>query len=238
MPVFRQRLLEWLRQRRSRRQALPIFVADPAYVDNQFWMRMALFEKHRALVITRAKQNMEPTVYGSRAWDPQLEINHGVEADETVGFNGACLMRLVRYRDPETLELYEFLTTERTLPPGLIALMYLLRWRIEKVFDTGKNKLQETKMWATGEVAREIQAHFFALTHNLLVLLRRELDQTHGIREEKLEQKRAKALSQREQIAEAKGRTVPPVYRKLPAAVQLSVQYIRTIRNGIWAKQR
>lgn len=238
MPVFRRRVLQWLRRRRSGRRALPIFVADPAYVDKQFWMRMALFEKHGALVITRTKENMEPTVFGSRAWNPHLEINRGVEADETVGFDGACLMRRVRYRDPETLQLYEFLTTERTLPPGLIALLYLLRWRIEKVFDTGKNKLQETKMWATGEVAREIQAHFFALTHNLLVLLRRELGQTHGMREEKLEQKRVKALSQREQIAQAKGRSVPPVYRKLPAAVQLSVQYIRTIRNGIWNQQR
>lgn len=139
---------------------------------------------------------------------------------------------------PETLEEYEFLTTERTLPPGLIALLYLLRWRIEKLFDTGKNKLEETKMWATGEVAREVQAHCFALTHNLLVLLRRELERSHGVREEKLEHKRAKALDQRTKVAQAKGRIVPPVYWKLPAAVQLSVQYIRAIRNGIWSRQR
>lgn len=237
MPVFRRSVVEWLRRRGLGRKTLPIFIGDPAYVDKQFWTRMALWAQHGALVITRMKENMKPTVYGALAWDKAAEVNAGVLADELVGFDGACVMRRVRYRDPETLQEYEFLTTERTLPPGLIALLYLLRWRIEKLFDTGKNKLQETKMWATGEVAREVQGHFFALTHNLLVLLGRELERTHGLREEKLEEKRAQALKQRAKIAEAKGHTVPPVYWKLPV-VQLSLQYIRAIRNGIWGKQR
>lgn len=237
MPVFRRRVVEWLRRRKPGRQEPPIFIGDPAYVDKQFWTRMTLWARDGALVITRMKENMKPTVYAARPWDPAAKINAGVVADEWVGFDGACVMRRVRYRDPETLQEYEFLTTEGTLPPGLIALLYLLRWRIEKLFDTGKNKLQETKMWATGEVARQVQGHFFALTHNLLVLLNRELERTHGLREEKLEEKRAQSLKQRAQSAEAKGRTVPPLYWKLPV-VQLSLQYIRAIRNGIWSKQR
>jgi hypothetical protein len=237
MPVFRRGVVEWLRRRGLGRKTLPIFVGDPAYVDKQFWTRMALWAQHGALVITRMKENMKPMVFGTVAWDKAAEVNAGVLADELVGFDGACAMRRVRYRDPETLQEYEFLTTERTLPPGLIALLYLLRWRIEKLFDTGKNKLQETKMWATGEVAREVQGHFFVLTHNLLVLLGRELDRSHGLREEKLEEKRAKALNQRAKNAESKGRKVPPVYWRLPV-VQLSLQYIRAIRNGIWGQQR
>ena len=237
MPVFRRRVVEWLRQRGLGPKTLPIFIGDPAYVDKQFWTRMALWAQHGARVITRMKENMKPTVYAAQAWDKTAPVNGGVLADELVGFDGACLMRRVRYRDPETLQEYEFLTTERTLPPGLVALLYLLRWRIEKLFDTGKNKLQETKMWATGEVARELQGHFFALTHNLLVLLGRELERTHGLREQKLEQKRARALRERSQIAEANGRQVPAVYWELPV-VQLSLQYIRAIRNGIWGKQR
>ena len=237
MPVFRRRVVQWLRGREPSRKGPPIFIGDPAYVDKQFWTRMALSARDGARVITRMKENMKPTVYGAQPWDPTAKINAGVVADEWVGFDGAGVMRRVRYRDPETLQEYEFLTTEGTLPPGLIALLYLLRWRIEKLFDTGKNKLQETKMWATGEVARQMQGHFFALTHNLLVLLNGELERTHGLREEKLEEKRAEALQERTKNAEAKGRTVPPVYWKLPV-VQLSLQYIRAIRNGIWSKQR
>jgi len=56
-------------------------------------------------------------------------------------------MRRVRYCDPETENEFEFefLTTVRDLPPGTIALLYLLRWRIGQVFDTGKNKTESSR---------------------------------------------------------------------------------------------
>ncbi len=117
-------------------------------------------------------------------------------------------------------------------------MLYLLRWRIEKVFDTGKNKLAQTKGWATGEVAREIQAHFFALAHNLLVLLRRRLDREHGIREVKLEEKREKWLKKRAAQAGSAGRKIHPLQSQLPSVVQLSQQLIRALRNGIVSGKR
>ena len=115
----------------------------------------------------------------------------------------------------------------------MIALIYRMRWRIEKVFDTGKNKLEETKSWAVGEIAQDIRAHCFALTHNLLVLLRRHLDVSAGIREEKVVKKRRKALVKREQKARESGKKVAAIQRLLPAVVQLTAQFIRTLRNGI-----
>lgn len=81
-------------------------------------------------------------------------------------------VRIVRYMDPETGAEYEFQTSVDDLEPGVIALLYLTRWRIEKVFETTKNKLEETRSCAVGETAQEIRAHVLALTHNLLVLLR------------------------------------------------------------------
>jgi hypothetical protein len=121
---------------------------------------------------------------------------------------------------------------------GVHTLLYLLRWRIEKVFDTGKNKLQETKGWATGVVAREIQAHCFALAHNLLILLRRELHLRHGIRELKVEKKHQSSMNRRTQAARKADRSIHPALWKLPAVVQLTAQFIRTLRNGIWSKAR
>lgn len=233
MPIFRKRLEHWLAQRPWRGgQPKPIFVGDPAYVDKAFWTRMSL-RGDGARFITRTKANMKPTVFNRCGWDQKKAVNDGVQADLLVGFDGASMMRMIRYRDPETGTDYEFLTNVKDLEPGLIAVLYLTRWRIEKVFDTTKNKLEETKGWAVGEVAQEIRTHLVALSHNLLVLLRRHLESTHGIREEKVERKREIQIRQRKLHAAAQGRQIAATHKLLPAVVQLTAQFIRTLRNGI-----
>lgn len=233
MPVFRKHLEQWLAEWPVRRgQPKPIFVGDPAFVDNAFWTRMSL-RRDGARFITRTKANMKPTVYNAYGWDQKKAVNEGVEADLLVGLVGASMMRMVRYRDPETGTAYEFLTSVTDLEPGLIAVLYLTRWRIEKVFDTTKNKLEETKSWGVGEVAREVRAHLVALSHNLMVLLRRQLERGHGIREEKVERKREVRIRQRRARATVAGRKVAAVHKLLPPVVQLTAQFIRTLRNGI-----
>jgi len=47
-----------------------------------------------------------------------------------------------------------------TIPPGLIARIYKMRWDIEKVYDEMKNKLDEQKAWASTPTAKTMQAHF------------------------------------------------------------------------------
>lgn len=189
-------------------------------------------------MITRTKKNMKPIIYAERRIDRSNPVNEGVVADLLVGFDGGCTMRIVRYRDPETGAEYEFLTTVDDLAPGLIAVIYLLRWRIEKVFDTAKNKLGETKAWAVGEVAREIHSNFLALTHNLAVLLRNRLGTDEGIREEKVERKREEAMEIRETRAKANGAKVAFIQSLMPVAVQLTAQFIRALRNGIMVGMR
>ena len=236
LPVFRKAIQAWLQHHQgSKAEKAPIFIGDPAFVDKGFWTRMAL-SGSRARFITRTKANMKPIVYTSYGWNQADPVNDGVEADELVGFDGAMTMRRIRYTDPETGSQYEFLTSVRDLVPGLIAMLYLGRWRIEKVFDTTKNKLKETKGWAVGEIAQEIRAHFVALTHNLLVLFREGLRKEHGMREEKVERKRAKQILERAGKAAAVGRRVAPVQKLLPVAVQLTAQFVRSVRNGIEAR--
>ena len=77
---------------------------------------------------------------------------------------------------------------------------------------------------------------FLALTHNLLVLFRGFLESDCGIKEEKLEDKSCRQLERREIVAQAKGRALHPLHRKMPPIVQLSLQFIRTLRNQILAK--
>ena len=218
-PVFKQHLPRWLA--RDRGEQVPIVVGDPAYIDVLHWSEQKRLR--RALIITREKENMKPTVIARHAFDPQDPVNLGVEADDLAGYTHAYLRRIV-YCDPASGERFVFLTTEDSLRPGVIALLYLLRWKIEKVFDVFKNKLHQQKAWANGPTAAHTQAHFCALTHNLLTILLATLELT-GIREQKIERQQAARRAAR------------PANNRVPAqemvrhATQLTCQFIRLLRH-------
>ncbi len=65
----------------------------------------------------------------------------GITADELVATVEGISLRRIRYTHPATADADEFLTSEFTRPPGVIAFRYLRRWDLEKVFDELKNKL-------------------------------------------------------------------------------------------------
>ena len=77
-----------------------------------------------------------------------------------------------------------------------------------------------------------------ALTHNLLVLLREELRNVYAIREVKVEDKKDKELDRRKKRAGDAGRFVATFHRLLPAIVQLTAQFLRTLRNSILTQMR
>jgi hypothetical protein len=218
-PVFKQHLPRWLQQ--DRRPMLPIVVGDPAYIDVLYW-----FEQKRlrqAVIITREKENMKPTVIAHHPFDRQDPVNRGVEEDGMAGYTYAYLRRMV-YCDPASGERFVFLTTDDSLRPGLVALLYLLRWKIEKSFDVFKNKLHQQKAWANGETAAHTQAHLTALTHNLLILLLATLEQA-GIREEKVER-------QQDARRDAQPKTLRvPAQEMVRHASQITCQFIRLLRH-------
>jgi hypothetical protein len=218
-PVFCAHWPRWLAQDRG--TLMPLAVVDPAYVDVLYWS-----EQHRlghSAMITREKENMKPRIVGPHPFDRADPVNRGVEADEFAGYTHAHLRRIV-YRDPASGARFVFLTTERSLRPGVIALLYLLRWKIEKAYDVTKNKLHQQKAWANGPAAAAAQAHFVALAHNLLVLQLAELAAA-GVTEEKTAQR------------QAAGRAATPPDRRVPAqervrhARQLTCQFIRLVRH-------
>ena len=218
-PVFQQHLPRWLAQDRG--TEIPIVVGDPAYLDVLYWAEQK--RQRRAAIITREKENMKPTVIAQHPFDPQDPVNRGVEADELAGYTHAYLRRIV-YCDPATGERFVFLTTVQNLRPGLIALLYLLRWKIEKAFDVLKNKLHQQKAWANGAIAAHTQAHFCALTHNLLTILLATLEQA-GIHE----QKTARQQTARRNARSAAHRV--PAQEMVRHASQLTCQFIRALRH-------
>lgn len=82
-----------------------------------------------------------------------------------------------RWRDPRDGEGQVYLTAERTLEPGLLALRSKTRWASEKVFDEPKTKLPEKKSRATTITAQEMPLHFVVIVHNRLLLLQDEPQQ-------------------------------------------------------------
>ena len=218
-PVFKQHLPRWLQQNRG--EMIPIVVGDPAYLDVQYWALQKI--QRKAVIITREKDNMKPTVIAHHPFDPQDPVNRGVESDEMAGYTDAYLRRIV-YCDPASGERFIFLTTEGSLRPGVIALLYLLRWKIEKVFDVFKNKLHQQKAWANGPIAAHTQAHLTALTHNLLTILLATLEQA-GIREQKVERQRTARRD-----AQTDTHRVP-AQEMVRHAAQLTCQFIRLLRH-------
>jgi len=64
---------------------------------------------------------------------------------------------------------------------GLIAFLYKLRWDVEKVFDQIKNKTFEQKAWAGNQTAKQQNAMFIALAHNLMKMLEVIIEHQEGI---------------------------------------------------------
>lgn len=239
MPVFRRRMPRFLTglSEKRKKSGPSIWVVDAAYVDNDFWEELRLLGYYGGRFVMPLKDNMNPASYEDIPFDREAEINQGVLGFQEVCFEDGTVMRLIDYQDPETGKRYRFLTTIDDLSPGAIAFLYRLRWRIEKVYDTFKNQLFETKQWTATPVGREIHAHFVALAYNLLTLFRDFLELEHGIREEKLETKRQRYLDTRQSEAAQHGREVHPLDFATATVVQLSAQFIRCLRNYLLLRQ-
>lgn len=226
LPVFKEHLPRWMWQDRGK--YVPIIVGDPAYIDILYWSEQKRLRQ--AVIITREKENMKPTVISRYAFDAADPVNRGVEADEMAGYAYAYLRRIV-YRDPATGERFVFVTTDLSLRPGVVALLYALRWKIEKAYDVFKNKLHQQKAWATGATAAHTQAHLIALTHNLLTILLTDLEAI-GIAETKVQARSAATL------------THTPAAQRVPSrenvrhALQLTCQFIRLVRHCLEYKTR
>jgi len=208
-----------------------IHVYDRAVIDFGFWRRQKI--AFGIYFISRNKENIAPVHRLAQAVDHQDPRNAGVLKDERIGMNNQGEFRLITYQDAETGEIFEFLTSDMTLPPGVIVHLYRLRWNIEKVFDQFKNKLAETKAWVSSDEGKESQAQFLALTHNLLLVFNAKLQEEEAIVDRKVEDKFEKRYAEREKKAAARGTTLSPLIKQLRMATQLSAQFLRWLRNHL-----
>jgi hypothetical protein len=214
-----------------------LHVWDRACIDLPLWENLKA--RHGIYFISRLKEHMILNKQKDFYFDEKNPINAGIESDISA-LNGNCSpIRLVTYVCPATGERYQFITSENTLPPGIIAYLYKMRWDIEKVFDEVKIKCGEKKSWGSSPEAKEVQAHFICIAHNLMLLLEDRLAIENRIandREAARKIKRSKIL--KDKAAKA-GRLFAPMYQQINRMSQRCVPFIRWLRNhlrsrGLW----
>jgi len=205
-----------------------IHVYDRAGLDFGQWYRWK--QGSGIYFISRMKDTVVLSVKVAKEFDSSDPINANVLSDEIVTpATSNQPLRRIRFYDVSGQVTYEFLTNEMTLPPGLIAHLYKMRWNIEKKFDVFKNKLHENKAWASSETAKCMQAQFLCLASNLLLLLEHHIETKENLRNEAEMIRRKKRLDAAIKSSAKIGQTLPLALRKLQQMTQHSVKFIRWV---------
>lgn len=203
-----------------------LYVWDPAGIDFEQWGRWK--QGNGVYFLSRVKKNMVFVELEKLEVDPALAVNAGVLSDRKVlSQSSSTPLRVIAYQCPDSGEIYEFVTSELKLNPGLLAWLYKRRWDIEKTYDTFKNKIAETKAWGDSASAKEMQAQFICLTHNLMVTL----EQQTGVTDTKEVQRATKRFEAQQRKAAEYGRTFAPQYCNPRKRSQLGLKFIRWLRH-------
>lgn len=208
-----------------------LIIYDKAGIDFNYWDRCR--RECAVYFISRVKEKMVFEWIEDYAWDQSDSRNRGVIADCKVRSREGHSLRLTIYQDAATGKVYEFLTNEPDLPPGVIAELYRRRWEAEKVFDELKNKLGQKKAWGTSLVAKEAQALLIAMTHNLLLCYEHDLEQRHKVANTAEEARRTQRTDATEQACAKVGWPISSLLLHARRATQRSVKFIRWLRHAI-----
>lgn len=208
-----------------------LIVYDKAGIDLAYWKRCR--QECAVYFLSRAKENMIFEWVEDRPWEESDVRNQGVLSDSVVRSREGHRLRLVLYQDALSGEIYEFLTNEPDLPPGVLAELYRRRWEAEKVFDQLKNKLGQKKAWGTSLVAKQAQALMIAITHNLLIRYEQELEKRHQTRNTAEDDRRDRRIEAALRHCSGSRLNVPSLVLEARRATQRSVKFIRWLRQAL-----
>jgi hypothetical protein len=145
-----------------------IYCFDKGYMDFSWFRHIDI---NKAFFVTRAKKNLQYTVTGQQ----DVTDKGGVLSDEYITLQGFYTdknypgkLRLVRYYDPETDSILEFLTNNFRLAASTIARIYKSRWQIEVFFKWIKQNLKIKTFLGTSMNAVLIQV-WTAMCYYLLL---------------------------------------------------------------------
>ena len=205
-----------------------LYVWDRAGIDFRQWYH---WKQSGVYFISLEKTNMKlGEEAAGREWDRADPRNAGVLADELCMTSAGVSVRRVRWIEPVSGEVFAFITSEMTLPPGLIAELYRARWNIERLFDETKTKLGECKAWASSATAKKAQALFLCMAHNLMVAMEGTIRSEEGVQNELEAKRRDKRMKEKIQVAKNAGREVPSMWEAPQQPTQRCVKFIRWLR--------
>ena len=227
LPVYRDHIER--ENKNNSRAGKHIEVYDKAITDYSFWEKQ---KKHENYMVSLLKENAVSTCIEELSFDPEDEINTGIERYE-LHRNEKSTFSVVYYRDPETGTLRLFISTlPTTINPGLIALIYFKRWTIEKSFDNSKNDMKEQKAWSKDRVSLNCQMRFMTMAYNFMRVFEETSKAQNPNQIHPSEKKYDKELEKRQLKAEEKGSFVNPLFFKKRIA-RLASSTIRSVQNAL-----
>jgi hypothetical protein len=162
-------------------EAGAVYLMDKGYLDYQ---RLYTVTLASAFFVTRLKDNAQYRVLESR----HVDKSTGLRCDQIIRLTGIAAtkdypanLRRVKYRNPETQDVYEFLTNQMELSALLITQLYKQRWQVELFFKWIKQHLRIKAFYGTSENAVRIQVWTAITTYCLLAILRKQLGLTHDM---------------------------------------------------------
>jgi ATP-dependent protease ClpP protease subunit len=97
-------------------------------------------------------------------------------------------------------------------------------------------KLEEVKAKAGDAIAQEIQSHFLTMAHNPLTLFRGHLQDDYEIKKEKFQKEYNQRNKHQKKQTQANKTKVHRLNEKMPLVVQMSMQYVKVLRNIFFPK--
>ena len=159
------------------------YLMDRGYLD---YKRLHRIHQAGAFFVTRLKDNSDYRVVESFATDKAA----GILCDQAIRLNGVKSssayperLRRVKYRDPETNIVYEFLTNNFTLLARIIAQLYKQRWQVELFFKWIKQHLRIKAFFGVSENAVRIQVWTALSAYLLLAIIKKRLSLPHDLHE-------------------------------------------------------
>jgi len=154
-----------------------IYVLDRGYID---YKSLYTIEMQGSVFVTRIKRNMK---YKKVQSNPHKN-DSSVLSDVLIELTGLVTkeqypkqLRKIKYQDPETKKVYEFLTNDIYREAEEIAALYKERWQVELFFKWAKQHLKIKSFWGTSMNAVYSQI-WVALILAILLWINRTI---HGI---------------------------------------------------------
>jgi hypothetical protein len=164
-----------------------IFVVDRAFIDSSYWNEKK--KKLKITVITRLKSKMNYSVLKSREVSEDI-CNESVLSDREIQLGlSKEPWRLIQWQSAEG-EIYEYITNDLSLDPGVVAFLYYRRWDEEKYFDNFKNDLSNEKAWGKSPIAIKQQALLGMVSYILTRIFLKDQHEELGLAEGDTTQKK------------------------------------------------